>query len=88
MNRPAERKTFNINGLVGMKGALMKVVKTTIRFWSRNLNAKLGAFLDLPAPCISGSDIKIKINLNFYFHISLWCFERFYECLYDLHKTF
>ena len=22
---------------------------------------------------------KEKINLNFYFHISLWCFQRFYE---------
>ena len=26
-----------------------------------------------------------KINLNFYFHISLWCLKRFYE---GLHKPF
>ena len=26
-----------------------------------------------PVPCISGSCIDIKINLNFYFHTSLWC---------------
>ena len=26
-----------------------------------------------------------KINLNFYFHTSLWCLKRFYE---GLHKTF
>ena len=30
----------------------------------------------LPAPCISESCIKIKINLNFYFHTSLWCLKR------------
>ena len=29
-----------------------------------------------------------KINLNFYFHTSLWCLKRFYEGLKDLHKTF
>ena len=29
-----------------------------------------------------------KIMLNFYFHTSLWCFERSYEGLKGLHKTF
>ena len=29
-----------------------------------------------------------KINLNYYFHTSLWCFKRFYEGLKGLHKTF
>ena len=29
-----------------------------------------------------------KINLNFYFHTSLWCLKRFYEGLKGLHKTF
>ena len=33
---------------------------------------------------ISESCIEIKIELNFYFHTSLWCFKRFYEGL----KTF
>ena len=35
--------------------------------------------LTLPVPCISESCIKIKINLNFYFHTSLWCLKSFYE---------
>ena len=43
--------------------------------------------LTLPAPRISESCIKIKINLNFYFHTSLWCLKRFYEGIYGLHKT-
>ena len=29
-----------------------------------------------------------KINLNFYFHTSLWCLKRFYEGLKGLHKIF
>ena len=29
-----------------------------------------------------------KIKLNFYFHTSSWCLERFYEGLKGLHKTF
>ena len=44
--------------------------------------------LTLPAPRISESYIKIKINLNFYFHTSLWCLKRFYEGLKGLHKPF
>ena len=32
-------------------------------------------FLTLPAPCISESYIEIKINLNFYFQICLWCLK-------------
>ena len=39
-------------------------------------------------PWISESCIKIKINVDFYFHTSLWCLERFYEGLQGLHKTF
>ena len=35
--------------------------------------------LNLLAPCISESCIEIKINLNFYFHTSLWCLKRFHE---------
>ena len=37
---------------------------------------------------ISESCIKIKINLNFYFHTPLWCLKRFYEGLKGLHKIF
>ena len=35
-------------------------------------------WLTLSAPRISKSWIKIKINLIFYFHTSLWCLKRFY----------
>ena len=44
--------------------------------------------LTLSAPYISESCIKIKINLNFYFHISLGCLKKFYEGLKGRHKTF
>ena len=44
--------------------------------------------LTLSAPRISESWLKIKINLNFYFHTSLWCLNRFYEGLKGLLKTF
>ena len=35
--------------------------------------------LTLPTRCISESYIKIKNNLNFYFHTFLWCLKMFYE---------
>ena len=44
--------------------------------------------LTLPTPCIFESCIKITINLNFYFHTSLWCLKRFYAGLKGLHNTF
>ena len=37
--------------------------------------------LTLKDPIISESCIEIKIELNFYFHTSLWCLKRFYEGL-------
>ena len=40
--------------------------------------------LNLPAP----PGRREKINLNFYFHTSLWCLERFSEGLKDLHEAF
>ena len=43
---------------------------------------------NLPPPCSLESCSKIKINLNFYFHTSLWCLKRFCEGLKGLHKTF
>ena len=42
--------------------------------------------LTLPSLCISERCIKMKINLNLYFHTSLWCFTRLYEDLKGLHK--
>ena len=37
--------------------------------------------LTLKDPFISESCIEIKIELNFYFHTSLWCLKRFHEGL-------
>ena len=37
--------------------------------------------LTLKDPFISESCIQIKIELNPYFHTSLWCLKRFYEGL-------
>ena len=42
------------------------------------------SLLTLKAPCISESCIELKIELNFYFHTSLWCLKRFYEGLKGL----
>ena len=50
---------------------------TAIRVFQLNLT--------LPVPCISESFIEIKIKLNFYFHISLWCIKRFYYGLLGLY---
>ena len=38
--------------------------------------------LTLPTLRIFESCIEIKINLNFFFHTSLWCLKRFYEGLF------
>ena len=62
------------------------LVRWTELYPMRKLYAK--QILTLPAPCISESCIKIKINLTFYFHSSLWCLKRFYEGLKGLHKAF
>ena len=39
-------------------------------------------------PSHPNSGRREKINLNFYFHISLWCLKRFYEDLKGFHKIF
>ena len=44
--------------------------------------------LTLPAPSISESYIKIKINLNFYFDTSLWCPKGFMKAFKDSIKPF
>ena len=41
---------------------------------------KLHALKLFPSSAFSESGIKIKTNLNFYFH-TLWCLKRFYEGL-------
>ena len=39
--------------------------------------------LALLAPCISESRIEMKINLNLYFHTSLWYLKRFFKGLHE-----
>ena len=41
-----------------------------------NLFEPRNNLLTLPTPIL---DKEKKINLNFYFHASLWCLKRFYE---------
>ena len=41
-----------------------------------------------PNPSRPNPGRREKIKLNFYFHLSLWCLEKFYEGLKGLHKTF
>ena len=48
-------------------------------------NCQLNGPLALPAPI---PDKNKKINLNFYFHTSLWCLERFYVGIKGLHRNF
>ena len=47
------------------------------------INDWLLSFLTFPVP-----RRREKVNLNFYFHTSLWWFKGFYEGLKGLHKTF
>ena len=52
-------------------------------------NWLLCLFLLYPSrPCIKECRIRIKINLNFYFHTSLRCLKRFYEGLKGLIQDF
>ena len=39
-------------------------------------------------PCRPNPGRREKTKLNCYFHTSLWCLKRFYECLKGPHKTF
>ena len=58
----------DINGINGLMLTLS----------SFSTEATLFQYLTLPAPIL---DEEKKINLNFYFHTSLWCLRRFYEGL-------
>ena len=49
---------------------------------------KIYPLLTLSALCISESCIKTKINLNIYFHTSLWCLKRFYKASKAFMKPF
>ena len=50
-----------------------------------HINCHIFSFIN-PSPPDPGREK--KINLNFYFHTSLWCFKRFYKGLKGVHKTF
>ena len=49
---------------------------------------KLINLLTLKDLFISESCIEIKIELNFYFHTSLWCLKGFYGGLMEAFKAF
>ena len=61
--------------LLDNKAILILLCSTNIEYCSLTLSA--------PIP-----SKEKKINLNFYFHTSLWYLKGFYEGLKDLHKTF
>ena len=46
------------------------------------------AFKPFPPCAFSECCIKMKTNLNFYFHTSLWYLKRFYKGLKGLYRTF
>ena len=58
---------------------------TTKKCENKNLSFYFNTTSTVPVP-ISGEEK--KINLNLYFHTSLWCGKRFYEGLKGPHKTF
>ena len=55
-------------------------METGIRWDMFQVSSESTDFVTFPALCISESCIKIKIDLNFYFH-NLWCLKKFYEGL-------
>ena len=65
-----------------------RVFNSTMQFFKNFYGVPCIILLSLKDLFISESCIEIKIELNFYFHTSLWCLETFYEGLKGLHKTF
>ena len=69
-----------------ISNSFLKNVRMKIQIWYRKQyswhETNSGALLTPPTnpPCISESCIKIKVNLNSYFHTQ-WCLKRFYEGL-------
>ena len=79
--RSVKENKSNFIDVIGDKFAMsIRCSKLRISFCKKLFSCK-NSYLTLPAPCILESFSKIKINLNFYFHTSLWCFKRFYEDL-------
>ena len=88
-----DRKFFNNHYKNNLDNSFRKT--SSYPLWSLNLYLTWGQIFHhrymtglTPAPWVSESCIKIKINLNFYYHTSLWWLKRFYKGLQDLHKTF
>ena len=59
--------------------------KITFTFNCTKHSSTLKRVLTLPVPI---PDEEKTVKLNFYFHTSLWCLNRFYEGPKGLHKTF
>ena len=71
------RKSLVFRRLTGDKKERLVLRKTALTIFST-----------LSAPCVLESCIKVKINLNFYFHSSLRCLKRFYEGLSEFVSEF
>ena len=84
--RESKCKIFSFSNSLGFLHILWYIPKTRVMFLN-NDEFWMSFHVPLPAPYISESCIKIKVNLNIYFRTSLWCFKRFYEGLIGLHKT-
>ena len=89
--KKANQKGYIIKRIIATDGCL-KIIRFTCFHYQlsplsrpKNSRASKSRFkikpLTLPAQCISESCIKIKINMNFYFHTTLWGLKRFYEGL-------
>ena len=67
---------------------LCTIITSNIKWIWANQLTSIPLNLSYATTCISESCIKIKINLNFYFHTSLWCLKRFYEGFKSFIKHF
>ena len=68
---------FHLNNV--LSSILKKMLEILSPYYHWNVKIKLYILQKretLPAPCISESYIKIKINLNFYFHTCLRCLKK------------
>ena len=65
--------------------SLITSIKKTLRMVINYYNIMMIELLHLN-PSRPDPGQREKINLNFYFHTSLWCLKRFYEGLLRHHK--
>ena len=73
-------------------GPFLKNVFLSFKFLVWSVQICVSTYLmyrkDLISPSRPNPGRREKSKVNFYFHTSLWCLKRFYECLKGLHKIF